>query len=261
MNFRTEFTLRQAQGERREGGIEVTVRSQSVAFLPFVVSLACPEPVEGSNHELLPPSELLLHSKIGIVYSRCGQLRMPLQSLLIGLLLYVFYPLWLAAGAVDYVCHRRTHISETAGVRESELHVAQFFAVVILFVAAVLFETSKPILVVLVAMAILHTVLAYVDVAYTEKRRYISPLEQHAHGFMDVLPIVAVLLLGVLGWERLAEFGWTVTPRSGLSALEAWLLCGSFIVLAGGPVLEEFVRTARGSAMPSESRPTWASPP
>jgi hypothetical protein len=33
--------------------------------------------------------------------------------------------------------------------------------------------------------------LALADVSYTQRRRFISPLEQHVHGYMEVLPVVA----------------------------------------------------------------------
>jgi hypothetical protein len=169
---------------------------------------------------------------------------LDLRDLTIGLLVYVLYPLWLAAGAVDYVCHRRTNIAETAGVVESSLHVAQFITMVILFVCAVIFEPTLAVITILAAVAILHLVLSYVDVVYTERKRYISPLEQHAHAFMDVLPIVAVCLLAILGLSAQQSEPGAAFRAQSASAVQLALLIGSFLVFAGGPVIEEFVRTA-----------------
>lgn len=55
----------------------------------------------------------------------------------------------------------------------------------------------------MVALVIAHSVLAHVDVSYTDGRRRIMPIEQLVHGFMDVLPLVAVALLGVLHWPEI----------------------------------------------------------
>ena len=56
---------------------------------------------------------------------------MSLLQTLWGLLLWVLYPLWLLAGAIDYVCHRRTNIEHTSGATESLLHLAQFAALLL----------------------------------------------------------------------------------------------------------------------------------
>jgi hypothetical protein len=87
-------------------------------------------------------------------------------------------------------------------------------------------------------------VLSYVDVAYTHRRRYISPLEQHVHGFLDVLPIVAVCLLAVLVLNDPSPVTGFATRLQAASTRELALLIGTFVVVAGGPVVEEFLRTA-----------------
>jgi hypothetical protein len=93
---------------------------------------------------------------------------------------------------------------------------------------------------------ILHSAVALVDVTYTTPRRYISPLEQWVHGYMDVLPLVALVLLIALNWRVIAtgEFGFGLR-RSILHGSHATLLLGSYVVLAATPVLEEFVRCQR----------------
>ena len=40
-------------------------------------------------------------------------------------LLFFILPLWIAAGVTDYVLHRRTHIEDTSGTKESLLHALQ----------------------------------------------------------------------------------------------------------------------------------------
>ena len=168
---------------------------------------------------------------------------MKLHALTIDLLVYVLYPLWLLAGAIDYGCHRRTSIAATSGVVETWLHIAQFVTIAIVFFGAIFLEPTLAAIALLGTTVILHLVLSYVDVVYTQPKRYISPLEQHVHGFLDVLPIIAVCLLALLGLsEPQSTTGFALRfhePATGIT-----LLIASFIGLAGFPVIEEHLRTA-----------------
>lgn len=171
---------------------------------------------------------------------------MRLEALLETLLLWGIYPLWLLAGAGDYLCHRRTDIEHTSGSGESWYHLLQFLTLLIVFAAAVLFETNAVVFGVMVVMVLAHSVLAHMDVSYTDGRRYIAPLEQHIHGFMEVLPLVAVAILGVLHWDQISA-GLT-SPVLSLATPLTWgalLLLASYTVLAGLPIVEELVRTRR----------------
>ena len=177
---------------------------------------------------------------------------MDASALLVRLLAYVLYPVWLAAGAVDYLCHRRSRIEQTSGVGESAFHVLQFAVMALLLAGALLFDTTRPVLGTLFALAVLHLVLSYLDVRYTEKRRYISPLEQHAHGIMDVLPLVAVALLAIVHWPDLIQpVGPQIRLREALPLRDAALFLGSYLVLAGTPIVEEHWRTRRAQTAPS----------
>jgi hypothetical protein len=171
---------------------------------------------------------------------------LELRLLVVQLQAYVLYPLWLAAGAVDYWCHRRTKIEETSGATEGWLHVLQFLAMAIIVAGIALLEPTIASSAILLATAVAHVVLSYIDVSYTQRRRYISPLEQHVHAFMDVLPVIAALMVGMLALS--GESGATGLQRSSLSSAAQAALLGSFAVLAGGPVVEEFFRTLRAAS-------------
>jgi hypothetical protein len=173
---------------------------------------------------------------------------MQLRMLLGGFLAWVLYPLWLIGGAVDYVCHRRSDIQHTSGIQESWLHVAQFLTMALVFVSAVVLQITLPVVIALMILVVAHTVLSFIDVSYTLGRRHISPSEQHAHGLLNVVPLVAIGLLAILNWQTL------LAPSTGsvvrlkdepLSATHVAMLLGSFGVFAGGPVLEEWLRTYR----------------
>lgn len=170
---------------------------------------------------------------------------MNVRELLQALLLWGLYPAWLLAGAGDYLCHRATDIEHTSGARESWLHLYQFITLWIAFAAAVLVNINVVVFGIVVALVIAHTVLAHVDVSYTDGRRHISPIEQFVHGFMNVLPLVAVALVGVLHWDEISASSGAPTFSLRPFDLGRMLLVGSFAVLSGVPILEELARTYR----------------
>jgi hypothetical protein len=192
----------------------------------------------------------------------CYSNPMELHSNLVLLLSCVLYPLWLGAGAADYICHRLTEIEHTSGVRESLLHVAQFAVLAGALLATLLLEMTAVVFTFVAALVVIHTVLAYIDVRYTHGRRLMLPFEQQVHGWMDVLPLVAVSLIGVLHWERIAAgFSWPGIQlrQPMLPPAQFWLLFGSFLVLSGGAVFEELVRNWRAS-LTSASPPSGRTP-
>jgi hypothetical protein len=167
---------------------------------------------------------------------------MQYEPLLIGLLTGFVYPLWLAAGCIDYVCHRRTSIEQTSGIRECGFHVVQFSVLVVGIVLSTVFARTATVLAMLTVVVAVHSALSYADVRYTQPRRHISPLEQHAHGYMDVLPVVGVGLLVVLGWHDIWSNPWQLKLDDNPLELRKLALLGSFAVFAGVPVIEEFWR-------------------
>jgi hypothetical protein len=183
---------------------------------------------------------------------------MELRSLLTGLIAWILYPLWLAAGGLDYLCHRRTDIEHTSGAKESRLHVAQLACIALIVALGVLAQITLAVWFVLLLAALMHSALAYVDVSYTQSRRLITPLEQLAHNYLEVLPLAAVALLAVIHWP-LASEPW-LAARGGIGWGEA-LLLASFALLAGAPVFEELLRTSRAQQVdPAPGRATRLAP-
>jgi hypothetical protein len=177
-----------------------------------------------------------------------------LAALLENLLWWGIYPLWLLAGAGDYLCHRRTDIEHTSGSTESWFHLLQFLTLLVAIAAGALLEPNALVFGVMVVAILAHTALAHLDVSYTDGRRYISPFEQLIHGFMDVLPLVALAIFGVLHWPEIgaglkgASFSVVRTDQSRVALL------ASFIVLTGVPIVEELVRTLRSRSDPARER-------
>jgi hypothetical protein len=153
------------------------------------------------------------------------------------------YPAWLIAGGCDYLCHRATDIGHTSGPTESWLHLAQFATLLLLLCVAIFMAPGWLYAGLLAICVIAHSALSLIDVSYTVSRRHVGVFEQFVHGFMDVIPCVAVALLIMVHWPVRAAPEWRTSIEPG-----SWLLLGTFIVLSGAPILEELIRTHRQAA-------------
>ncbi|MGB9367875.1 MAG: hypothetical protein WCE79_17875 [Xanthobacteraceae bacterium] len=124
------------------------------------------------------------------------------------LLLYFIMPVWFAAGLADYFCHRATDIEHTAGPKESLLHLLMFAEVAVPILMCLFFEINALVFAVMIAGFIAHEVTALWDVSYAIEHRYVSPIEQHVHSFLEMIPLMAGAFVAVLHWPQfLALFG------------------------------------------------------
>src|SRR5512138_2192887 len=113
-------------------------------------------------------------------------------------LLFGLIPTWVAAGMVDWWCHRRTRIEENAGLPESLSHLAMLAQAGVPATLGLFLEADAPLLALSYAAAAAHTATAYWELAYVSPRREISPTEQHAHALLEVLPMAGAAFLTVL---------------------------------------------------------------
>lgn len=177
-----------------------------------------------------------------------------MEAALLGLLLWVVLPAWLLAGLLDWWCHRRTDIAHTSGRRESALHLLMLAQVGAAMLAVLLLRINALVLLLLTALWLLHQATSIWDSRWAAPRRHIGVLEQHVHGFLDVLPLTALLLLSVLHgeqWRALLGVA-EVKPDFALAwkdpPADARLLAGVMaagLLLAVLPFAEEWRRTGR----------------
>ena len=172
---------------------------------------------------------------------------MSLDSLLVSLLGWGIFPLWLAAGGADWLCHRRSRIEATSGTRESWLHVVAFFQIA-LPTAAALFLQMTALLIVSIGVAVFaHMATSLLDTSYSQPRRHISPLEQQIHSYLEMLPLFAFAIVGVLyagEWrdpERRFVARETPLPAAAVAATLSGLLA-ALVMIA-----EELWRCVRGA--------------
>ena len=161
------------------------------------------------------------------------------------------YPLWLAAGALDYACHRRERIETSTGRVEPLLHLAQSGQLG-LATLGVLFLALTPALLWCVALSVVaHTATAWADIAYSVRRRRIGATEQLAHALLIGLPLVAASLLACLrlaGDSRGAR-GFELREPPFPYQIVAVVLLGG-VVVAILPGLVEWWRAARDASRP-----------
>jgi len=155
---------------------------------------------------------------------------------------------WFVAGLVDWWCHRTSSIEFTTGTREALLHVAQACTVGVALVCALFVRPSALSVGIVGATVLAHTMLGWWDTAYSAPRRRLGLTEQHAHGFLEVLPLATAAVFIVChtdAWRAGSlDLEWQRPPAALLQGLWIPLLPGALCALA---LLEEFARCRRQS--------------
>jgi ABC-type microcin C transport system permease subunit YejE len=117
-------------------------------------------------------------------------------------LMYFVLPLWLAAGFADYLCHRATSIETTSGWKESLLHLLQLVEMAIPTLAAIFLEINALVILIMIVCLLAHEATAIWDVSYAYRRREVKPIEQHVHSFLEMLPLMGLLIVVTLHWHQ-----------------------------------------------------------
>ncbi|KAF0136136.1 MAG: diguanylate cyclase/phosphodiesterase [Methylocystaceae bacterium] len=148
-------------------------------------------------------------------------------------LMYFVVPVWLMAGFADWLCHRATNIETTSGAKESVLHLLLFAEVAGPFLAALLLDINALVLAFMIVMLFVHEATTLWDLSYAVNLREITPIEQHVHSYLEMMPLMGVLLVAARHWPQfLALFGFgDEAPRFDI-ALKAPPLPLAYIVSA-----------------------------
>jgi hypothetical protein len=173
-------------------------------------------------------------------------------------LMYFVVPLWTAAGMADAACHRASDIETTSGPKESALHILMLAEVGIPLMAAMFLEVTSPVLALLIASFILHELTAFWDVSYAVKRREVTPLEQHVHSFLEMIPLIAASVTTILHWKQFLsligvqrdpqDFGIMLKKRPLPLTYSATVIV-SVMLLEGLPYVHEFIRGVRATPL------------
>lgn len=167
---------------------------------------------------------------------------------------YFVVPVWTAAGVADWWCHRASDIQDTTGAKETLIHLAMLAEAGTCVVAGLLLEVNAPVLALMIGSFFLHEATAMWDVDYAVTAREVTPIEQHVHSFLEMVPLMAVAFVSLLHWPQLeALAGRRVEPLAplvrpkreplGLPYVAGTL--GSLLLLELLPYLEELRRDWR----------------
>ena len=117
-------------------------------------------------------------------------------------MLYFLVPGWIIPGLADYLCHRRARIEATSGLHEAVLHYLMITVVGIPILMGLLLEINALVILLAIVAYFLHLAMALWDVSYAVSRRVVTPIEQHVHSFLEVLPFMAVSFIVCLYWGQ-----------------------------------------------------------
>lgn len=173
-----------------------------------------------------------------------------MQDAALFLLMYVIFPLWVAAGLADWACHARTGIATTSGLVENALHWLMYVEIGVGVVAVAYFEINAALLAIVLAVFVVHQATVYGELHYSTLRRDVGPFEQMVHSFMEVLPLVALLLLALAAWP--AGFGdWTLRPKREPWPIEYLAAAAAASILFNAvPLMQETLACWRGRKRP-----------
>jgi hypothetical protein len=182
---------------------------------------------------------------------------MSIIQLLNTFIVYCLIPLWIAVGFADWLCHRASDISRTAGAKESALHLLMLAEIGIPLLAGLFLEINALVLLIMLAGLLAHEATSLWDLQYAHSKRDISPIEQHVHSFQEVIPMILFALVSFLNWEQFtallawrsdAEFllEWNRTPLPATYLATVLCLTALFV---GLPFVEEFLRALQVGRM------------
>lgn len=129
------------------------------------------------------------------------------------LLLYFVLPVWLIAGFADWICHRATDIENTTGLKETWIHILMFLEMGLPLLSALFLEVNALVFSFMIVLFFCHEATALWDVSYAVTAREVKPIEQHIHSFLEMVPLMALLLVISRHWSQFqALFGFGDEP-------------------------------------------------
>lgn len=167
------------------------------------------------------------------------------------LLLYFVLPVWLLAGFADWLCHRATDIEHTTGLKETYIHILMFLEMGLPLLAALFLDVNALVIAVMIVLFLCHEATALWDVHYAVTARRVTPIEQHVHSFLEMMPLMALLLVISRHWPQfLALWGMGDEPARFALRLRAeplptgYIICvlSGIFLLEMLPYLEEYWR-------------------
>jgi hypothetical protein len=169
-------------------------------------------------------------------------------------LLTVLMPAWLLVGFADWWCHRKAHIEENVGVKESLIHLLLSAQAAVAIMPALLLEINAALILNMIVMFIAHELTTNLDVRVATPKRPLTPTEVRVHNFLTGIPFAGLLLVmathsgqtaalfGVGGAAADFSLRWKEQPLP-LAYIAGWI--GAALIFNVLPFTEELLRGLR----------------
>jgi hypothetical protein len=167
------------------------------------------------------------------------------RELVWGVLAFGALPLWLLAGAADWLCHRRTRIASTSGPKESVFHMILYAEIAVPLLLGLWLEINAGLLALMAVGVLAHLLTSLRDSSYAQPVRYISPLEQQVHSWLEMLPVFALALVSLLHVDAFADPRWAPALRRDAAPLFSRVAIPLALAAGFALVIEEYLRGAR----------------
>ena len=169
------------------------------------------------------------------------------------ILAWVVLPLWVLAGFLDYLCHRRSDIEHATGTLETMIHWLMLAEIGVPLLLVVLFRINALVIAAMLVCLVAHEITGYFDLRLAMATRRVTVFEHQVHSLLEVLPLAAALLLMILHWpQAMALFGagrepaeWFIGRKQMPRLAECILPGAAFFLFAVLPYAEELYRGLR----------------
>lgn len=115
---------------------------------------------------------------------------------------YFILPVWISAGFLDYLWHRRTRIETTTGVKESVIHQLMMLEGAPVVLSALFLEINVTVLALVIAFAVVHELTVLWDLKFTAPLRPIPAGEQVTHTFLEAPPFLIAAAAISTHWDQ-----------------------------------------------------------
>jgi hypothetical protein len=115
---------------------------------------------------------------------------------------YFIVPVWIGAGFLDYIWHRRTRIETTSGLEESLTHSLMMVEAGPAVLSGLFLEINAGVLVLMIALSVLHELTVVWDLSFTSPRRAIPAGEQVTHTLLESPPFLVTAAAISTHWEQ-----------------------------------------------------------
>ena len=115
---------------------------------------------------------------------------------------YCIIPVWIGAGFLDYIWHRRTKIETTSGLEESLIHSLMMIESSPPVLAPLFLKIDSGVLAGMVGFSVVHELTVLWDLWFTAPRRKIPAGEQITHTFLEAAPFLTTAAAIVTHWDE-----------------------------------------------------------